>query len=268
MAETANVQLRKPVGTDPFAPRSDIGKLADDVDAILGRIESFAGDVDTAPTGIANAGRLAIVQNTGGPAYKAMSGDGTIDANGVLTLAANSVGSAEIAPNSVGMDEVDENSVLLGANLDTTDGRLRLTSGLVSASADRTLTGAYQDITGATVTFTPDVAAHALVLAAFDFDWVQFVPGATNELGSELAGTLTVDGVAQTKQAKFGGGVSVSGTQVEIDGRATVHQIYRVALTAASHTLKLQARMEQDFGMDQKVCRAAGTQFLYALVAQ
>ena len=110
-ATTTNLQIRKPVGTDAFEPRADIGKVADDLDGILGRVEGIVGDVDDAPAGIANSGRLVIVQDTGGPAYKAMSGHATIDKDGVLTLKANSVGRTQLADDAVGGDELDEESV-------------------------------------------------------------------------------------------------------------------------------------------------------------
>lgn len=60
------------------------------------------------------SGRIIVCNASGIPQYVAMSGDATISATGVLSLAADSVGSAEIAPSAVGASEVADASLTAG----------------------------------------------------------------------------------------------------------------------------------------------------------
>lgn len=194
--------------------------------------------------------------------------------NGLLT-GANLLDGAQIAPGTLPSTGLIDNSVttpkILDANVTTaklangavTSPKFTPTNGLVQASGDLTLTGSFADVAGATVTFTPSVASYALVWATFDLQAVDGVASGSAYV-MEAYGTLTVDGVAQTKQAELRN-LSQGTSAVDADIRGTVSQVYRVALDTTSHTLKLQAK--QNLGVSG-TCYAVGTQFLYMLVAQ
>lgn len=97
---------------------------------------------------------------------------------------------------------------------------------LESATADVTLNSAtITDITGATSTFTPEIACYARVWAYADFR----AATTANDVFSVI---LDVDGTDQTPAIFFA--VPTSG------GRFVMAQQWLIALTAASHTLKLQ----------------------------
>jgi hypothetical protein len=108
-------------------------------------------------------------------------------------------------------------------------------NGLVRASGGTGINfgapgGGWTDTPGATVTFTPEVASFVIVHAFFDLE-VKSNAGATNGV---LEGRLAVDATGEAAVARL-----------EVDRndnaiRATVGQVYRVALTAAAHTVRLQ----------------------------
>lgn len=83
---------------------------------------------------------------------------------------------------------------------------------------------------GPTATFTPAAAAIAIVEAVFLFE-VAPVAGVSN---GQLQGRLAVDGVGQAEYAEL------FCDRSDNKARATVSQIYRIPLTAASHSLRLQ----------------------------
>lgn len=98
------------------------------------------------------------------------------------------------------------------------------------ASAGVALSGTAADVTGTSQSITPAVASTLLAVASFDFNW----SGGT---GSGLGeGWLDLDGSAQTS--------TLTGTS----GRNTGVQIYKIALTATSHTLKLRASVSATSG--------------------
>ncbi|WP_433067470.1 hypothetical protein [Dactylosporangium sp. CS-033363] len=93
-------------------------------------------------------------------------------------------------------------------------------------TSNLTVTTSAQDLPGATLTFTPARSgAIALVVTVFAFS-----PSAAVSL--DASGFLVVDGVAQARAA-------VRGMNAVQNQPAT--QAHRVVLSAASHTLKLQA---------------------------
>lgn len=83
------------------------------------------------------------------------------------------------------------------------------------------------DITGCSISITPAIASTALVIGVFDVD----ITTATDNL--ILKGILDVDGSDETSFAIM--------QNDNASTRATVSQTWLVNLTAASHTLKLQA---------------------------
>jgi hypothetical protein len=100
-------------------------------------------------------------------------------------------------------------------------------SAAAKCSSAVTLTTSLQDITGATLTIVPAVAEIWIVTSIWDFFW------STANAGNVAVGSTVYDGVQETPQGTFQGNVV---------GRATVAQVHRIAATAASHTIKLQAQ--------------------------
>lgn len=127
------------------------------------------------------------------------------------------------------------------ARSDHTHGTTNPTSQAADASADLTLTNTFTDITGATVTFTPSHATtRCWIVVTVDFD-----AGTSTDL---MHGVLVVDGVADAKEVVAQG----TGTQ----SRWTVSRTYFRSLTAASHTLKIQAKQD---GATGGTARSANT---------
>ena len=95
------------------------------------------------------------------------------------------------------------------------------------ATADTTFTADVTegDLTGATVTFTPDIASMAVVWGYFDVD--------VTTAGGGFIGILDVDGSNEGAQAIY---------NPTDDDRCLLSQVWVFPLTAASHTVKLQGR--------------------------
>ncbi len=182
--------------------------------------------------------------------------------NGLLT-SSNLLDGSKVASGSFSIvnADVSASAAVAGSKLDTGDGRLVQTTGLVAGSGagdPQTLTGSYVDVAGCTVTFTPDVACYALVYLVAGLEVIN-----AGDADASAQATLVVDGSAQTDVAEN----DVSSTNAQtITNFGTCAQVYRVALTAASHTLKVQAKLGAT-GATGKVY-GAYTNFLYQLVAQ
>jgi hypothetical protein len=153
--------------------------------------------------------------------------------------------------------QVNASAAIQGSKLDTADGRLKKTVGFVTATSSPSLTTSYQDVPGATVTFTPDVACYALVQAAFELEAHTDVVGA-----QVVSGILVVDGTPQGRGAYLAV-TNNNAANVVVGG--TYFQTYRIALSAASHTLKLQAKKSST---DTAACYFDNTNFSYQLTAQ
>jgi hypothetical protein len=98
-------------------------------------------------------------------------------------------------------------------------------SGNVRATANTTVnSGSDTDITGASLSITPSAASYMIITAVYDIDV------ATN--GDVFLGYLDVDGTNQTPVAVL--------DAVANGDRKTVAQTWRISLTAAAHTIKLQ----------------------------
>lgn len=95
------------------------------------------------------------------------------------------------------------------------------------SSSALTMSTTATDIAGATITYTPPVAEVVFVTGVFDFN-------VTTVANTIAIGYLLVDGSAQTATAAF----KVDGGTV---ARGTVTQTWVISLSAAAHTLKLQA---------------------------
>lgn len=126
-----------------------------------------------------------------------------------------------------------------------------LKSGIVACSGNTTSTSTTPgDITGATVTFTPEVACTAIITVISD-------------LSSSTAGdiglvSLDVDGTDETQTTLFSAPVA--------GYRATVSQVFVVNLTAAQHTIKLQ--LSRAVGSGTVTAYTPNTRFYYFLISQ
>lgn len=128
---------------------------------------------------------------------------------------------------------------------------LKPTIDIISASGDLTLTGSYQDVPGCVLEYTPPIAMNLFVLAIFE---MQGSPG-------ECWGSIKLDEEAES--AALAKSSNDAGTD-----RHTVSQVYKLALSAAKHTIKLRAKKGPAEANNTGIVRTAGTRFLYLAVAQ
>lgn len=142
----------------------------------------------------------------------------------------NALSAATINPWLTAIDDNTANILAIIAAL--TDPQI------ATATDDVTLTTSYQDVTGATLTFTTtNDNVPCLVTGVFFFN----VTTVSSGVGDLMTGALAVDGTVQQvssvdKQAIFHADTSAL-------GGATVQQQWTPTLaTAGSHTLKLQAK--------------------------
>jgi hypothetical protein len=196
------------------------------------------------PSGTKSDGRIVVVES-GAPAYKAMSGDATIDKTGKLTIANKDGEAATPSMRTLGTGAKqaaagndsrlsDERVPLDGS---ATSRKTKLTAGIKRASKTETfLTNVYQDIEGTTLEITPEVSSLLLVNSTFHFQ----ITGAGGIENVEALGRLMVDEVGQAQLATL----RLEGTELLKNLtalHATVTQSYVISLTAAKHVLKLQA---------------------------
>jgi hypothetical protein len=153
-------------------------------------------------------------------------------------LADGAVTSAKILDGTIATADLADSSVTSAKILDGTvaiadlASSAKVTSGRAVGTGTYTaLTATLQDVPSCTVTFTPATAGFAIVTINCDLE------GAASQF---CYGKLVVDGTAQSESAQTVGA-----------GRTTTSQTYRVSLTAASHTLKVQA------------AQSGGTQAIY-----
>lgn len=171
-------------------------------------------------------------------------------------IAAEAVETAKIANLGVTTAKIAELAVTESkiADAAVSSRKFKPTSGLVTATAGSTvLEAAYKDIPGATLEITPAVASTLFVFASWDLN-VNGGGGA----GADAEGTISLDGVDQARPVKWGQG---GATQIWIE--VTMARCYRLALTAALHTIKMRAKIANG------AAEAVGerTDFFYLLVA-
>lgn len=141
------------------------------------------------------------------------------------------------------------------------------TCGFQKASADLSLTSTLQDITGTSLSITPDKAAFLLVLATWDFDMTS--DGVISSWSA--TGDLLLDGASQgqvsaTHEWRASG--SELGPAVD-QQRLSKVMGYVLPLTAAAHTIKMQGKRgggSSELG-GSCWCRQLNTGFLYLLVS-
>lgn len=226
-------------------------------------------------TGVAEK-QLLIANASGVVTAVTASGDVTNDKAGVFTIGSSKVTTAKIAEEAVNASRIaaalkpsegvgagTEALRALGATASTacagndsrlsdervpkdgsaTSQKLKPTVGIISSTADLTLSGSFQDIAGTELKITPAVASKLKVTAFFDL-----------EGNASCDGCLNLDGVDQTAA------LAHMGPTVETFERHTVGQVFLLTLTAAAHTIKMRAR-----GVG--IAHHPNTQALYELVA-
>jgi hypothetical protein len=214
---------------------------------------------DLADNSVATAkiidGAVTTPKVNDGAVTNAKLGDGSV---GTTKLGANAVTNAKMAANAVTDTEVSASAAIQGSKLDTLDGRLKQTVGVVNSNNTLTLTTSGQDIPGASLGITPDVAANLLVTASFDF-----LLDGSPDVNLFAIGILLLDGAAQSGNAFF----FANFTGSNLDGlvRGHISQVWLVPLTVAAHTVKLQAAK---FATGTGVASCQSARFIYQLVAQ
>jgi hypothetical protein len=109
-----------------------------------------------------------------------------------------------------------------------------LVSALASASSGLTLTTSDQDVPGASITASPAGSETWVVLAIFNVKWTTLSAGNYAQL------KMALDGSAQTAIGVFKG---------DAVGETCVAQVWRLAITAGSHTVKLVAKKTASGGV-------------------
>jgi hypothetical protein len=233
MPETEGHKLRFPEGKDPATLATYFEHLAKDVDAALDAL---------APKQIVGVAKkqLLIANAAGVVTAVTASGDVTNDESGVFAIGGEKVTTGKLADKAVTTAKVDDGAV--------TSGKAKLTAGQVVATSTLKLEkgAGYKDVPGATLEITPSVASTLLVIATFEL--------MVEEVESIAEGALVSDGKT-FKSAIWGPKTS--------GAFASVSQSYAVSLTAAPHTIKLQARSSGGLSY----CFVGATGFLYELIA-
>lgn len=198
----------------------------------------------------ATAGYVLQANGSGVITATAWTGDVTVGSTGVTAIgndkvtsamiATDAVGSAEIAADAVGSSEIAANAVSSSelADAAATSRKVQLSYGTAAASSTLTpLTGSYQDVPGATVTFSPAVASVAFVTAVVYYAFST----ASSTIDQVALTRLVVDGVAQSALAVGAVEAKFDNTGPSPNVGFTATQTWPITLTAASHTLKLQS---------------------------
>jgi len=169
----------------------------------------------------------------------------TLNANwtAITNKFAGAILNADVAANA----DIDA-SKLLDASIISR--KFKPTCGIATCSGDLSLTTGWQDVAGCTATFVAATASYAIVFGMFDMDI---------NTSTIAQGRLDIDGSTQTTNyAIFEGDASYASR------RATVSQVWYQTLTAASHTIKLQAISSAGGG----ACKQTHTQMFYLIISQ
>ena len=152
------------------------------------------------------------------------------------------------------------NESILTANLKNaavTSRKFKPTSGLLQLSETKTLTESLVDMPGLKLEITPEVASILLVTLTATFQ----IPNST-----VARAVLVVDGVEQEDAAEWIGNSTFGGNF------PMATQVYRIALTAAAHTIKVQAHKSAAGGETKMLKRGGiagggGSSMLYLMHA-
>lgn len=138
-----------------------------------------------------------------------------------------------------------------------------------ATEAGQTITESYADVTGfSTLTITPAVTSLLLVTAVFDFQVEQTGSSVGSAFTFDVQGTVRLDSSDQTPVARLLGAVGMNAAG-DYRERATVTQVYALALTAAEHTVKPRVKRGELIGGGSKsaVVFPSNTKLLYQLFA-
>lgn len=257
--ETANFDIPYALGADKPPSVPTITKaMADRLEILLGAVDLSQLVAD--PEG-ADDGKLVIVKD-GAAAYRAMSGDGTIDEDGNFQLGSKVVGTTELGDKAVTTGKVDDGAVTEGKLGDgaATSRKLKPTSGVKVASGPLSLTGAYQDVPGTTLEITPVVESAMLIIATFDF--VGLSIGGTAPTTIEGLGTVRLNTSDESGPARLYEQISSGEASGTLGGSVT--QVWLLSLSAAKQTIKLRGRRAA--GAEGELA-AGSTRFTYLLFA-
>lgn len=252
---TADFDIPKPVdGDSPPSLEASVGPAFDRIDELFGAI-----DLSQLVVPGSSDGKLVVVKD-GAAAYKAMSGDGTIDEDGVFQLGAGVVGATELGAKAVTAAKVDDAAITEAKHGDgsATSRKVKLTSGELKASETKSLGGEEVVIPGTTLNITPAVASILVVEATF------YMRGASTgggNLRAQAHGTVQVDGVARSEVVRYYADIVAGGT---IGG--SYSRVYRIPLTAAAHAIRLSAIADGLISSEVKVL-ATDTSYTYELFA-
>lgn len=142
----------------------------------------------------------------------------------------------QLKAGSVGTNEMINGSI--------TSPKFKPTAGIKAATANKELTEFLQDISGCVLEITPSIAS------------ILRVNLVVNKVGlAGIEGNLLVDGVAQEAKAWIGNG----------EVATTAPQVFDIPLTAAAHTIKLQAKK---FNAGAATLIGVHTRFAYDLRTQ
>jgi hypothetical protein len=171
-----------------------------------------------------------------------------IPTDGIANLA---ITGPKIASGSI------DRTKFVGSKLDST--AVAPTMATVVASSNLTMTSTFTDIAGTSLVITPTVASTIFIVGTFELNMATAAGLATQEVD----GALNVDGVNQTRIARFFNANTAGGTAQTFT--VTVSQSWVLSLTAAAHTIKLQARAQGAFTSSSAV--ANSTAWSYMLFA-
>lgn len=194
----------------------------------------------------ANFSKIDAHDHTGPPEGVQIPTGGIVD-NAITTakIADSQITSAKILDGTIAAGDIASNAVTTAKILDANVTAAKLATNAktsffrASMLASQTLTTSFVDLSGATLTFTPAVASVALIFSIFDFD-ATALPGET----VTMDGKTLVDGVDQGDFASIYANAQSATGASNGRSRGAATQVYTTALTAASHTIKLQGRMQ------------------------
>jgi hypothetical protein len=187
------------------------------------------------PSGTLTDGRIVVVES-GAAAFKAMSGDATIDKTGKLTIANDAVTAAKIAENAVGSSEIAADAVGSSEIADggVTSREFKPTVFETSTGEIANLVSVHADLASAEV--TPPVNSYLLMMLRLNL----IVD--TSETVMNVLSRITVDGA----EVDVGPARALGGITTSTGGSAAAETLHATRLikvdSGATRTVKFQAR--------------------------
>lgn len=223
MPSTSRLSIPYPAGSDPVDVNGDLQAAVDVLD-----------DAALADQGLLSARPAAGLM---GRLYRATdNGKVYWDTGTVWADCSAATATADIDDSAITTAKLADAAV--------TSAKLKPTVLYAAANNDLTLTGSYQDVPAATITFTPATASILIIHAIFDF---RIMPN-TFILGEvcRAMGRIAVDGslASMGAIARLALEQNVPGSTGTLATEGTVACQAVVNVTAAAHTIKLQAQLE------------------------